>query len=114
VRKVDVDQSWRLWRPGGGQAERSRDVRPAADERVSPVSGEPAIKSTCVFDCKYDIAIPQLKEGTYTLQVSDMWEHDPQVPGGHPGSGFRPRRAAEQGRSLPPPAPPASPSLFRI
>ena len=38
---------------------------------------------------------------------------DPQAQGGHPGHEFRRHPAGEQGRSLPPPAPPASLSLFR-
>ena len=114
MRKVDVDQSWRLWRPGGGQAERNRNVRPAVDERVPPGSGEPAAKGRSIFDYEYAIRILQLKEGTYALQVRDMGERVLQVSPGHPGGGFRPRRAGEQGCSLPPPAPLASLSLFRV
>jgi hypothetical protein len=110
VRKVDVDQSWRLWRPGGGQATRSREVRPAV-ERVSPVSDEPAVERIGMLEYKYPITLVQLKEGTYALQVTALCERDLQVGRGHPGGGFRPRRAGEQGCSLPPPAPPASLSL---
>ena len=114
MRKVDVDQSWRLWRPGGGQAERTGDVRPGADEQVLPVTDDPAVKSVDVIESKYGITIPQLKEGTYALRVSDTCERDLQVPRGRPGGGFRPRRAGEQGCSLPPPAPLASLSLLRV
>ncbi len=110
MRKVDVDQSWRLWRPGGGQAGRSREVRPA-DERVSPVSDEPAVESIVMLEYRYSFTAVQLKEATYALQVTAMRERELQVGRGHPGGGFRPRRAGEQGCSLPPPAPPASLSL---
>ena len=113
VRKVAVDQSWRLRRPGGGQAERSRDVRPV-DERVPGVSDQPAEKSTRMMQYKYRRIIVGWKEGTYALQVTGMCQRDSQVSRGHPGRGFRPPRAGEQGRSLPPPAPPASLSLFRF
>jgi hypothetical protein len=64
-----------------------------------------------MLEYKYPITIARLKEGTYALQVTGMCEHDLQVPGSHPGGGFRPRRAGEQRRSSPPPAPPASPPL---
>jgi hypothetical protein len=67
-----------------------------------------------MLEYKYPIRIVELKEGTYALQVAGMCEPDPQVPVGHPGGGFRPRRAGEQGCSLPPPAPLASLSVFRF
>ncbi len=67
-----------------------------------------------MLEHQYTITILQWKEGMSALQVSDTRERDLKDPRGHPGGGFRPRRAGEQGRSLPPPAPPASLSLFSL
>jgi hypothetical protein len=96
------------WRAGREKPQR------AAGERVLSVSNKPAVEVKLIIIYQYSILIIQRKEGTSALQVSDMRERDLKDPRGHPGGGFRPRRAGEQGRSLPPPAPPASLSLFRL
>ncbi len=50
-----------------------------------------------MLEHQYTITILQWKEGMSALQVSDTRERDLKDPRGHPGGGFRPRRAGEQG-----------------
>jgi hypothetical protein len=81
-------------------------------ERVSRGPERPARKETVVSDIVISSYLNIKEEAHELLLTSVSWD-DPQAQGGHPGHEFRPHPAGEQGRSLPPPAPPASLSLFR-
>ena len=108
VTEVSVDERAAMmavgWRAGRGG-------RPAP-ARVSRGPERPARKETVASD----IAISSyfnIKEEAHELLLTSVSRGDPQAQGGHPGHGFRPHPAGEQGRSLPPPAPSASRSLSR-
>ncbi len=60
-----------------------------------------------------NVTMIQCKGGSVRAAVDRVRECGPRAQGRHPGHGFRRHRAGQQGRSLPPPAPPASLSLFR-
>jgi len=92
------------WRAGRG-------VRPAV-KRVPRGPERRAWNETASVDTNISYYI-NVKEESHKLHLTGISQGDPQAQGGHPDHGFRRHPAGEQGRSLPPPALPASLSLFR-